>query len=54
MGKRGCDEKRPEEAMHIVASDWSQQQQDYNLLTQTLWAGDVNISPMAMRALSEP
>ena len=41
--------------MHtIVASDWSEQQQDYNLLPQTLWAGNVNISPMAIRAVFKP
>jgi len=55
MSKRGRDEERAKEAVHtIVASDWSEQQQDCNLLPQTLWAGDVNISPMAIRALSEP
>ena len=41
--------------MHtIVASDWSEQQQDYNLLPQTLWAGNVNIGPMAIRAVFKP
>jgi hypothetical protein len=51
-GKRGRHEKRPEEAVHtIVASDWSEQQQDYNLLPQTLRAGNVNIMPVAIGAV---
>jgi hypothetical protein len=53
--KRGVHKKRSEEAAHtIVASDWLEQQQDYNLLPQTLWAGNVNISAMAIRAVFKP
>jgi hypothetical protein len=55
LGKRGAHKKRSKEAVHtIVASDWLQQQQDYNLLTQALWAGNANISAMAIRAIFKP
>jgi hypothetical protein len=55
MWKRSVHEKWSKEAAHaIVASDWLQQQQDYYLLAQTLWPGNVNISPMAIRAIFKP
>jgi hypothetical protein len=38
----------------IVASDWLEQQEDYNLLSQTLWVGNVNLSPVTVWAVSEP
>ena len=55
MTKRGVHEKRSEKAAHaIVASDWLKQEQNYNLFPQTLWAGNVNIGPMAIRAVFKP
>jgi hypothetical protein len=54
MSERGRNEKRSEEAVHaIVASDRPKQRQDYDFLRQALWAGNINISPMAIRAVAK-